>query len=307
MLWLHLFFNSPVGQLCRVPASCQKILLEGFSEVEKSEPVIIHTTSCMDNFSAMFVLLNSLWDHRNEPSTPCQGKARTSPSPLWNSAPLWHGFHPLQQAEAWAQLAQSLILAKDHPELAVWMWLCCIEMKEFSSMDVASTVVFEARMDPGSVYCANKDVSVCHTAGFGILWSTSALAWHTSVVCPVRWTKYFLVHSGSFCWAYFASSVTYTGLMSMRPSLHPSQMSGALTVAVLHICRQLIWRLEWFTPDQVSNGHTGVTRSLSIPSWCCATHTRSFLPKVHLVWTAEEELVFCNCQWKVQASRQFQE
>lgn len=91
---------------------------------------------------------------------------------------------------AWAQLAQALTLAKDHPQLAAWMRPLCIGVK-FSSTDVASTVGFMARMDPGSAYFANKDLSVCNRLGFSIWWSTSALAWHTSIFCPVQWTKYF--------------------------------------------------------------------------------------------------------------------
>lgn len=116
--------------------------------------------------------------------------------------------------------------------------------------------------------------------------------------------KVFFSSLCSFCWRYFANNVTFMVLMSTHPFFHPCQMAGMLSVIMLYICRQLIWRQEWFRPDQVNNGNMGITRSLPVPLSYFATHTRHFSSAAYPTWTAEEEPKY-NYQWKVQASHWF--
>lgn len=98
--------------------------------MEKVESLFIYITRSAGNFSGTFVLLDSPWDHQNQPTMPCQGKAgawglhhphcyiaQTFPGMV-----LTHSNEPRAQA----QLAQALTLARDHSQSAVWMQPLCI-------------------------------------------------------------------------------------------------------------------------------------------------------------------------------------
>lgn len=69
--------------------------------MEKVEPVFIPITRSVGNFSGTFVVLNSPWDHLNQPTVPCQGNAKARglhhPNCYCSNLP-WHGFDPLQGA-----------------------------------------------------------------------------------------------------------------------------------------------------------------------------------------------------------------
>lgn len=99
--------------------------------MEKVESVFIHITRAVSNFSGMFVLLDSSWDHLNQPTVPRQGKAwaRGLHHPHWYIFQTFPGMVLAHSNEpwAWVQLAQTLMLARDHPQLAVRMQTLCID------------------------------------------------------------------------------------------------------------------------------------------------------------------------------------
>lgn len=69
--------------------------------MEKVEPLFIHITGSVGNFSGPFVVLYLPWDHPNQPTVPCQGNAEAwglhHPDCYCSNIP-WHGFDPLQGA-----------------------------------------------------------------------------------------------------------------------------------------------------------------------------------------------------------------
>lgn len=94
--------------------------------MEKVEPVFIHITKPVGNFSGTFVVLDSPWDHLNQPTLPCQGNAEARglhhPDCYCSNLP-WHGFDPLQGALGSGTACPVLALARDRPHLAGWMQL----------------------------------------------------------------------------------------------------------------------------------------------------------------------------------------
>lgn len=69
--------------------------------MEKVEPVFIHITRPVGNFSGTFVVLDSPWDHLNQPTLPCQGNAKARGLhhlDCYCSNLPWYGFDPLQGA-----------------------------------------------------------------------------------------------------------------------------------------------------------------------------------------------------------------
>jgi len=162
--------------------------------------MFIHFTGSVVNLSGRSVLLDSPWDHLNQPTMPCQGKAgaRGLHHPCCYIVQAFPGMVLNHSNEPWAQeeLAQASTLARDHPQSAVWVQVLCIRGERVWSCGCGQhlSVGFVTRMDPGSAEFTNKDVAICHEPGFRTWWSTSASIWHFSTFCPIQWTRYFSVH-----------------------------------------------------------------------------------------------------------------
>lgn len=66
--------------------------------MENVEPVSIHITRSVGKFFGIIVVLDSPWDHLNQPTVPCQGNAEARglhhPDCYYSNLP-WHGFDPL--------------------------------------------------------------------------------------------------------------------------------------------------------------------------------------------------------------------
>lgn len=280
------------------------------SAMERVEPVSIHKIGGQV-LSGTFVVLDSPWDHLNQPTVPCQGNAKARGLhhlDCYCSNLLWHGFDPLQGVlgsgtacpgfgtgqrlspvssldAAAPYQGWKIVRIRMGPALLSWLhgqngsWKCLISWQRCNSMP-------QTRMQE-----VVENVSI-DLAYFCFL--------------PSSMDKLFFSSLCSFCWGCFANCITFMAQMSTHPPLHPCQMDGMFTVIVLHIHRQLIQRQESFRPEQINSGNTGITRSLPIPLSCFATHTRHFSSAANPTWIVEEEAMVNIYQSKVQVRHPFQ-
>lgn len=229
---------------------------------------------------------------------------RAPPPPVLHCSDLsWHGFDPLQRALG-SGTACTDINASQIPSPICSRSVS--RVKEFSSVDVASACQVASWPEwilavlnlliKMYVYATDQDSGL---GGVHQLWSGIFLF-------PARFSGQGIFQFTLFFLLRLFCKQHHFYRADINPSIHPCQMVGMLSVIVLYICRQLIWRQEWFRPDQINNGNTGITRSLPMPLSCFATRTSHFSSAADPTWTAEEEPMLYNYQWKVQASHRFQ-
>lgn len=111
--------------------------------MEKVEPVFIHITRTVGNFSGTFVVLDSAWDHLNQPTLPCQGNAEARglhhPDCYCSNLP-WHGFDPLQGALGSGTACP--VFGTGQGPIPNWQFGCICSIsgvEDFRSQDGAST------------------------------------------------------------------------------------------------------------------------------------------------------------------------